>query len=150
MKTLSVQLGPQHLLLKTTKPNSINTAKKKKTIKKSSKTETSKSKEPKTQRNPLNHNTPLVVKSIKSPPSQKKPSSTRPHSLYKPKIPTQNKKKQKQKPNPNPNQNLLVQQPKTHKKIAKPRMETTSWKMNLSKCNKPKNKKNPTNRVVIF
>ncbi len=102
------------------------------------------SKEPKTQRNPLNHNTPLVVKSIKSPPPQKKPSSTRPHSLYKPKIPTQNKNKQKQKPNPNPNQNLLIQQPKTQKKFAKPRMGTTSWKMNLSKCNKT------NNRVVIF
>jgi hypothetical protein len=74
----------------------------------------------------LNHNTPLVVKSIKSPPSQKKPSSTRPHSLYKPKIPTQNKNKQK--PNPNPNQNLLVQQPNTQKKLQNP-----EWKQEAGK-----------------
>jgi len=94
MKTLSVPLAPQHLIPKTTKPNLNQHSKEKKKnnkkILQNKNLETQKN--PKTPPNPLNHDTPLVVKRIKSPPPQKKPSSTRPHSLYKQKIKIKNQK----------------------------------------------------------
>jgi hypothetical protein len=123
-----------------TKSQSTQQGGKKNNKKNSPKQKPRNSKEPKTPTNPLNHDTPLVVKRIKSPPPQNKPSSTRPHSLYKQKIKIKTKKslpKTKTKSEPK----LISTTTQNNFSFAKPRMETRSWKMNLSKCNQPKKNK---------
>jgi hypothetical protein len=132
MKTLSVQLAPQHLLLKTTKPNLNQHSKgKKKIVKNSPKQKTSKIKR-----------TQNSTKSLESQYSTRCQeyqitTFTKETFLYKTTFTLQTK-------NPYPKQKETKTKTKSKPKListttqntiffAKPRMETTSWKMNPSK-----------------
>jgi hypothetical protein len=143
MKTLSVQLAPQHLILKTTKPNlNQHSKEKKKTIKNFSKTKTSKLKRTKNSTKSLESQYSTRCQEYQIPtPTKKKtlPLQDHIHSTNQTSLPKTKR-----------NKNQIQIQPKTQKKLQNPEWKQQAGNMNLSKCNKPQKKKTPTNGVVIF